>query len=117
MKYLATLSGRFLTGSELAEALQSLSASLASHQFCEIVDIPIIDTDGVHRRAQVEAGYGAPITLVEAPAPYEELVEVDTVLQLYERAQTVGVVRGFPFVPDELDETDWSVWDDCITGF
>ena len=111
MKYLATQSGRFLTGTELADAVQHYGLALErSHQLA-LVEIPVIESDGRDARATFAIGWSADTATITAPDRADELTEVDTVIELYERAEGTGVIRAHPFSASELEALSWPVLD------
>ena len=107
MKYLATHSGRFLTGTELADAVQNYGVALERVQQLDLVEIPVIDLDGRAARATFAVGWSADTATITAPDRSEELAEVDTVIGLYEKADAVGIIRAHPFTAAEVDALSW----------
>lgn len=111
MKYVATHSGRFLTGTELADAVQNYGLALERVHQLALVEIPVIESDGRDARATFAVGWEADTATVTAPDQTEELIEVGTVIELYEKAATAGVIRAHPFSPAELEALSWPVLD------
>jgi hypothetical protein len=111
MKYVATQSGRFLTGTELADAVQNYGVALDRAHQLALVEIPVIEADGRGARATFAVGWSAGTATITAPDESEELTEVDTVIGLYEKAAAAGVIRAHPFSPDEVQALSWPLLD------
>jgi hypothetical protein len=111
MKYVATQCGRFLTGTELADAVQHYALALERAHQLALVEIPVIESDGRDARATFAVGLSADAATITAPDRPEELTEVDTVIELYEKAEVTGVIRAHPFTAAELEALSWPVLD------
>lgn len=111
MKYVATQSGRFLTGTELADAVQIYGVALERAHQLALVEIPVIESDGRDARATFAVGWAADTATITAPDRQEELTEVDTVIELYEKAGAAGVIRAHPFTPAEVEALSWAALD------
>ncbi|WP_285114238.1 hypothetical protein [Leifsonia sp. fls2-241-R2A-40a] len=95
-----------LTGTEIAEAVLRLGVALARHRELDTVDIPVIVEDGTTARAGFAVGWQSDTLTLTAPLPagVEELVEPGTVIDLLDRAERVGCVRGQAFRADDLTD-------------
>ncbi len=109
MKYVATQSGRFLTGTELADAVQWYGVALERMQRVDLVDIPVIEADGRGARATLTVGWWAETATITAPDGEDELTEVDTVIALYEKAGAVRPIHAYPFSAEEIEAMSWAV--------
>lgn len=106
MKYLQTQAGTFLTGTEIADAVQSYSFALHGEHQTALVEVPFLQS-GQTRRATFTVGWLADIATISAPTQASELVEADTVIGLYDRAAQVGPRMALPFSYAELDSLTW----------
>jgi hypothetical protein len=104
MKIISTRSATFLTGSEIADAVLGYGFALARGRQIDLVEIPVRGDDGSSRRAQFTVGWLADASAATVAEDREELTEPDTVIDLYDKAARVGVVRARPFTPAELSE-------------
>jgi hypothetical protein len=101
MKSIRTRVGTFLTGSDIADAVLNLSAASANVQRQETVDIPVVLDRRIHR-ARFMVGWMTDVCVLTSAEDAEELEEPTAVIDLLDRAATVGVRRARPFTPEEM---------------
>lgn len=119
MKLIATKTGRFRTGSELADAVMHYALALTRRRRVDLVDVPVVAADGSQARAQFPVGWQSDISTISLPEPLEpedELTEVDTAIDLYTRAELVGVTRARPLTLQELRSDAAAGYDDYEIG-
>jgi hypothetical protein len=102
MKTIATRNGTFLTGSELADAVMYFGNALGNRQRVDLVNIPVLALDGLRERVSFTVGWMTDTTSASAPDGDEELTEAETVLGLYRRAASAGVIRALPFTAADM---------------
>ena len=114
MKTIITASGAFLTGTEIADAVTAYALALSRVRALDVVDIPFVARDGSHRRAQFRIGWQVDTAVTSAGQPAEELLEVDTILDLHAKSRSAtlerdaGVRGGFVEVSPDTN------WDEVI---
>jgi hypothetical protein len=112
MKLLTNRNGSYLTGTEIADAVLRYGLALAKRQDVDIVDVPFVGSDGVIRRVEFTVGWQADTDAVSDAEPMDELVEVDTILSIYAKAESRAVVHAQPFSNEERDQLlRWSSFD------
>jgi hypothetical protein len=105
MKLLTNRNGSYLTGTEIADAVLHYGLVLARRREIDIVNVPFVGSDGVVRRAELTIGWQAEVTAVSDAEPTDELLEVDTIVAIYAKADSLGAVHALPFTQEERDET------------
>jgi hypothetical protein len=105
MKLLTNRNGSYLTGTEIADAVLHYGLVLARRREIDIVNVPFVGSDGVVRRVELTIGWQAEVTAVSDAEPTDELLEVDTIVAIYAKADSLGAVHALPFTHEERDET------------
>ena len=110
MKTIVTSSGAFLTGTEIADAVTAYGLALARVRALDVVDIPFVTADGSLHRAEFRIGWGVDMVVDSDEQPADELIEVDTILDLIAKSRLLTPSRGSrlgrPWA-DVPGETDW----------
>ena len=112
MKPLTNRYGSFLTGDDIADAVLRYALALAKRQELDVVDIPYRAGDGSIGRVQLTIGWltetVATTTSAMSPGGVDELIEVDTSMSIYDKAESTGVIRARPFSAEESARLKWS---------
>jgi hypothetical protein len=112
MKILSNRNGSYLTGTEIADAVLHYGLVLAKKRDVDIVNVPFVGSDGLVRRVELTIGWQADTVAVSDAAPAEELLEVDTILAIYAKAESVGVIHARAFTDEERDQSMlWPAFD------
>jgi hypothetical protein len=112
MKLLTNRNGSYLTGTEIADAVLRYGLALAKRQDVDIVDVPFVDSEGRIRRVELMVGWHSDTTATSDSGPTHELIEVDTILAMYAKADSLGVIHALPFTDSERDEMmQWPAFD------
>jgi len=110
MKTIVTSFGAFLTGTEIADAVTAYGLALARVRALDVVDIPFVTADGSLHRAEFRVGWRVDMFVASDEQPADELIEVDTILDLIARSRSLTPSRdsqlGHPWA-DVASETDW----------
>jgi hypothetical protein len=96
MKTIVTKSGAFLTGTEIADAVSAYGLALARARDLDVVDIPFLAAGGALNRVQLRIGWQIETVVTSDQQPADELIEIDTILDLLDRARAVSL----PPTPD-----------------
>lgn len=110
MKTIVTKSGAFRTGNEIADAVSAYGLALARARELDIVDIPFVGADGAINRVQLRIGWLVETAVTSDQQASEELIEIDTILDLLDRARFVTRTRAqdpAPRPPGAWGETNW----------
>src|SRR3954451_3024165 len=98
MKLLTTQNGTYLTGNEIADAVIHYGLVLSRYRDIDTVDIPFLDTLGDLRRVTLTVGWLADTSATTSSGALEELLDPDTIADLYVKAgAAAGSHRGQPF--------------------
>lgn len=113
MKILMTAGRVFLTGTELADAVMHYALALTKQQTADLVSIPTVDERGELTQVDLIIGWPAEITAGSAADRGDgEVIDVEAIVSLYDRAGRVGIARGLPFSDQELRELPQSRFDE-----
>jgi len=93
MKTIITRSGAFRTGTEIADAVTAYALALARVRALDVVDIPFLTRDGSVRRAQFRIGWQVETAVTSDERPEDELMEVDTILDLIGKSRSATLSR------------------------
>lgn len=93
MKTIITASGAFLTGTEIADAVTAYALALARARALDVVDIPFLTRDGSLHRAQFRIGWQVETAVTSDERSTDELMEVDTILDLLDKARSSTLSR------------------------
>ena len=96
MKTIVTTTGSFLTGTEIADAVTAYGLALARARRSDVIDIPFITADGSESRVELRIGWLVETVATAVDEPAEELLEIDTIIDLLDRA---GVL-AHPIAPN-----------------
>jgi hypothetical protein len=111
MKLLTNRYGAYLTGDDIADAVVHYGLALARRQELDVVDIPFRNGDGTVGRVQLTIGWLTETVATTTPAmsagAVDELIEVDTSLSIYDKAESSGVIRARPFSAEEASRLKW----------
>lgn len=115
MKTIITTSGEFLTGSEIADAVTAYAHALARARALDVVDIPFVAPDGSLRRAQFRIGWHERTAVTSDERPMEELMEIDTILDLHAKSRSATLARDVGVRGGSSDiRQDTTNWDEII---
>lgn len=89
MKRIVTAYGSFATGTELADAVTRYGVALARRHTVDVVDLPFVTEDGPIERVQLRVGWLCDFATVSMSGAPGELVEVDTLIALIRRTESV----------------------------
>ncbi|KFF60792.1 hypothetical protein JF66_02095 [Cryobacterium sp. MLB-32] len=92
MKHLYYPGGFVLTGSELADAILVYAEALCNRRQVDVVDIPVVGTEGQLLRAQFLIGSASQLVSVTAESVMPELVEPETLDFLNRKAQAGAMI-------------------------
>jgi hypothetical protein len=113
VKTIVTSTGSFLTGTEIADAVTAYGLALARARRSDVIDIPFITADGSVSRVELRIGWLVETAATAVEDPAEELLEIDTIIDLFDRA---GVLTQ-PIAPNGRTRwvSEWDTdWDDVI---
>jgi hypothetical protein len=117
MKLLTNSNGSYLTGDEIADAVLHYGLLLTRRHDVDLVNVPFVDNDGAVHRVELTIGWQSQTTAVSNTGPTDELLEVDTILDIYGRADSLTVIRAQPFTDEQRDELlDWPSFDEDQFG-
>ncbi|WP_106815030.1 hypothetical protein [Microbacterium timonense] len=91
MKLITTALGSYLTGDDIADAVQEYSHALARDQATDLVDIPVI-TDHTTARLRFTVGWLVQLHTLDAATDHPELIDPATTQAL--RARTAMRLEG-----------------------
>jgi hypothetical protein len=114
MKTIITTSGEFLTGTEIADAVTAYALSLARARALDVVDIPFVADGGSVKRAQFRIGWREKTAVVSDDRPAEELLEIDTILELHAKSRSKTLLRDAAVRGGLTDGPDDTNWDEII---
>lgn len=86
MKTIVTTTGSFLTGTEIADAVTAYGLALARARRSDVIDIPFITADGSTSRVELRIGWLVETVATTVDGPADELLEIDTIIDLLDRA-------------------------------
>jgi hypothetical protein len=107
MKLIRNTVGSFLTGSAIADAVMTLNLALSRRCEVDIVDIPIVDDQGVESRVQLTVGWHVGLVTQEHSSEMAELLEPETTRSFTKRASPTGDPVGLPFTLEEVNDMAW----------
>lgn len=111
MKLLSNRNGSFLTGDDIADAVLHYGLALARRHELDVVDIPFRAGDGTVGRVQLTIGWltetVATATSAMSSGGIDELVDMETSMSIYDRAESTGVIRARPFSAEEATRLRW----------
>ena len=110
MKTIITKSGSFLTGTEIADAVTAYGLALARVRELDVVDIPFVVADGSFHRVQLRIGWLIETVVTSGRQWPDELIEVDTILDLLDKAHALSRSPGsgtHQRPPEVWRETNW----------
>lgn len=105
MKRIIYAGSEFLTGDEIASAVLQLGAALADAADAEMVEIPIVESDGSQGTVLILLGPASQIVAENAVTDFEELLDPDAVARLGAMARHLRPVATADSEPH--DDTDW----------
>jgi hypothetical protein len=108
MKLLSTRSGTYFTGSEIADAVVCYGLALSKRRDIDTINVPFLAADGHVNRVDLFIGWGFVTAAISDDRPADELVEIDTILDLYSKAHSIGVAHGLPFSAEDIEQLRWS---------
>lgn len=114
MKTIITTSGEFRTGTEIADAVTAYALALARARALDVVDIPFLAHDGSTQRVQFRIGWNERTVVTSDYQPAEELVEVDTILELHAKSRSTTLARDAGGRGRRTDAWQDTNWDDII---
>jgi hypothetical protein len=114
MKLLTNYSGSYLTGDDIADAVMNYGLALTRSQDVDLVDIPLLMPDQSIRRVELLIGWNNQLSSMTQANQHDELLEVDTIVDLYSKTQAVGLIRGEPFTDEELKHNEWPAFDGVV---
>lgn len=93
MKLVTIHDTSYLTGDELADAVVVYGVALAKRRERDVVDIPILTSEGVVNRAQLTIGSHLEPSVISDPESRDHLVELGTSVAMLEKAGALGSAR------------------------
>lgn len=110
MKLLTTATGRYLTGTAIADAVVHFGVALANEFRVGAIEIPFVASDGQQRRALLTVGWHAAASAEEHDGHGGELHEPELVRTLEQRMRGVRPNGNGFLTGDELVAvTDYDV--------
>ena len=113
MKTIVTTTGSFLTGTEIADAVTAYGLALARARRSDVIDIPFITADGSVSRVELRIGWLVETVVTAVDEPVEELLEIDTIIDLFDRAGMLAPANAPNGRTRWVSEWDTD-WDDVI---
>jgi hypothetical protein len=104
--------GSIVTGNDLADAVMLYAEALSNRREADVVDIPVIGSDGLHGRAQFLIGSSSQLVSVTSADGGPELIETATTQALHDKVRHglrsaslvwAGAALGSP----QFDEFDY----------
>jgi hypothetical protein len=114
VKTIITTSGEFLTGTEIADAVTAYALALARARALDVVDIPFVAPDGSQHRAQFRIGWHERTAVTSDERQVEELVEIDTILDLHAKSRLTTLARDAGVRGSRADIPQDTNWDEII---
>ena len=114
MKTIVTASGAYRTGTEIADAVTAYGLALARARELDIVDIPFVGPDGALNRVQFRIGWLIETAVTTDLRPAEEVIEIDTTLDLLDRTRFVSRAQRQNTNPRQPGVRGESSWDEII---
>jgi hypothetical protein len=111
MKLLTNPTGSYLTGDEIADAVLHYGLVLARRRDIDIVNVPFLNAQRAICRVEMTIGWQSNTTAISDASPTDELLEADTIVALYAKADRVGRTKAQPFTDHEFDEMQWMQFD------
>jgi hypothetical protein len=108
MKLLSTRNGSYLTGTEIADAVVHYGLALSKRRDVDSINVPFVSGDGSVSRVDLFIGWGFATAAISDDRPADELIEIDTILDLYTKADSIGVAHGLPFSAEDIEQLRWS---------
>ena len=105
MKTLITQVGTYLTGDAIADAVLKYWLALAHEHHADVVDVPIVTTDGEPSRVRLALSGLSPIAVVDSNRPDEHTDEI-AVAHLAARARAVTPRGSATFSPEEVEDAN-----------
>ncbi len=104
MKLLTNSSGAYLTGDEIADAVQNYGAALANEQRVDLVDIPYIVTDdhGAVSSVRLTVGWRAEVNSAHQMSERTELLDDALLRDLSTRTTALYPNGDTPLDPDDI---------------
>jgi hypothetical protein len=112
MKLLSNRSGTYLTGNEIADAVMHYALLLTRGRQVDTVNIPFLAAEGGVSRVELVIGWLIDTASVGREGVSDELVEIDTILGIYSRAEALSTIKAQGFTKQELDELQWPLFGD-----
>lgn len=106
-----------LTGSDIAHALLEYARALAQAGTAETVEIPTVNEQGEHVKAEILVGPASQLISHEEEVPFDEVIDGPLVAELRRRTENLqrfGTAEtGANTVPEaDPPTTDWTDFDD-----
>lgn len=101
MKTLITQVGSYLTGDATADAVVQYWLALVEERRADIIDIPMVDSDGRRSHARLTLGATLPIAVVDAD-PMDGFDDEDAARTLLARIPSLSPSGGTVFGPGDL---------------
>jgi len=114
MKTIITTSGAFRTGTEIADAVTAYALALARVRALDVVDIPFLTRDGSLHRAQFRIGWQVETAVTSDERPADELMEVDTILDLLAKSRSTTLSRDAGVSGGLIAAAHDTNWDEFI---
>lgn len=103
MKIVSNRSGAFLTGTDVADAVMRYTLELCRRRDVALVDIPVLDSVGDHRRWELVIGWRTYTSAMSAADhPQGEMVDDRTVAYLGDQTARLGLMRAEAFSEEDL---------------
>ena len=106
MKTISTGSATFVTGTAIADAVQQYALALARRGRVDVVDIPVVLSEGERARSAFVIGWLMEATTSTAATGHPELLDSAIVDDLLARVDLLSAPRGEPFSDEDL-ASDW----------
>jgi hypothetical protein len=109
MKMIVYAGSRLMTGDDIAVAVMEYCAALADAGTAEMVEIPVLTTEGVRSHATLLVGPSSQIVAEDVSTVFDELVDEETVGLLRAKTRVHRPVAGSSSQHDEdgVWETDF----------
>lgn len=111
MKLLTNRSGSYLTGDDIADAVMIYGLALTRSRNVDLVEIPLLMPDQSIRRVELLIGWNNQLSSTTQLNQPEELLEFDTIVDLYSKAHAIGVIHGEPFSDEDIKHNEWPIFD------
>jgi hypothetical protein len=107
MRVLTNTIGSYLTGTAIADSVMGYGLVLARHRQVDLVEIPILDGDGLISRVQLRVGWLADMTCRDHHGTRRELLDAESVRQIDSKSQALRDPIGRPFTAEDLVDIEW----------